>query len=67
MSKKKTQDKDEGFALSSNPVYTWECLLFGARSREDGITWNVDRPPNWFWRLMQFIIFGNRWRRIKDE
>lgn len=39
----------------------WECYLFG--SYGEGITWvpSDDKVPNWFWRKMQFIFFGNRW------
>jgi len=40
----------------------WQCHLFGMDN-------TVLRPlegqhPNWFWRKMQFLCFGNRW--VKD-
>ena len=42
----------------------WACYLFGTG---EGI---VLRPakgfvPNWFWRKMQYLCFGNRWVKEK--
>lgn len=42
----------------------WECELFGTGQAL------VLRPvkgkePNWFWRQMQYICFGNKWKKIK--
>jgi hypothetical protein len=42
----------------------WECRLFGAGESI------VFRPrkgnePNWFWRWMQYICFGNEWVKVK--
>jgi hypothetical protein len=42
----------------------WQCELFGA-----GRLGIVFRPrkgdePNWFWRWMQYLAFGNRWRKV---
>jgi hypothetical protein len=45
------------------PVWTWECRLFGA-NEEEGIAWKVVKPPCWFWRWMQYVCFGNRWRKL---
>ncbi len=44
----------------------WTCYLFGGDSN-CGITWNplIGKHPNFFWRWMQFICFGNRW--VKEE
>jgi len=38
----------------------WECHLFGD---SNGIVWTprLGHEPNWFWRKMQFLFFGNRW------
>lgn len=41
----------------------WQCHLFGLGG------WFVLCPPegqvpNWFWRAMQFLILGNRWRKL---
>ena len=40
----------------------WRCRLFGA-GEDDGISWTPlkGKEPNWFWRKMQYIIFGNKW------
>jgi hypothetical protein len=50
------------FKFESPPPTTWECELFGC-----GNALVLHRPegqvPNWFWRLMQYLIFGNKWRR----
>ena len=41
---------------------TWECRMFGA-NEDEGIVWNVVKPPCWFWRWMQYLCFGNKWVR----
>ena len=45
----------------------WRCELFG--TGPDGL---VLRPykgnePNFFWRWLQFIFFGNRWVREENK
>ena len=41
----------------------WRCKLFGS---DDFIFIPLkDHHPNWFWRKMQFICFGNRWEKNK--
>ena len=39
----------------------WICHLFG--SNGDGISWTPKKGkvPNWFWRKMQYLFFGNKW------
>ena len=43
------------------PKYSeeWICYLFGSNNYvyipEEG------QVPNWFWRLMQYLILGNKW------
>jgi hypothetical protein len=39
----------------------WQCQLFGGHG--DGINWRPikGREPNFFWRWMQYLFFGNRW------
>ena len=42
----------------------WQCELFGM-----GPTGMVLRPkkgsePNWFWRWMQYLCFGNKWVKV---
>jgi hypothetical protein len=37
----------------------WECELFGGsfmRFRP-----RLGEHPNWFWRWMQYLAFGNKW------
>ncbi len=43
----------------------WECYLFGGGPM--GMVWNPteNEVPNWFWRKMQFLFFGNRWKKNK--
>ena len=44
----------------------WQCEMFGT-----GPTGMILRPrkgsePNFFWRWMQYLCFGNRWVRRTD-
>jgi len=44
------------------PEYSeWKCYLFGGSQYE--ITWRPFKggEPNFFWRWMQYLCFGNRW------
>lgn len=43
----------------------WKCYLFGGD--QTGIVWRPlkGQEPNWFWRWMQFVCFGNRWERVR--
>jgi len=61
----------EPFRLSGphifvEPEYSdWRCVPFGMI----GGTHLVLRPlkgqePNWFWRWMQYLAFGNRWTKV---
>ena len=58
----------DGFYFSVPEYSEWVCDLFGAKENE-GITWNPlkGEEPNWFWRKMQYVVFGNRWRRKLTE
>jgi hypothetical protein len=58
----------DGFAIASRPfgLYRpaqseWICHLFGSNGQ--GISWspNKGEEPNWFWRKMQYLCFGNKW------
>lgn len=42
----------------------WRCELFGTGPH--GITLRPikGREPNRFWRWMQYLCFGNRWRKV---
>ena len=53
---------DKGENTNKQPEWSdYQCHLFG--SIGDGITWRPlkGKEPNWFWRWMQFICFGNKW------
>lgn len=43
----------------------WSCKLFGGLTGQ-GIEWRPlkGEEPNFFWRWMQYICFGNKW--VKD-
>lgn len=46
----------------------WACYMFGANpERSSGIVWhpNETEVPNWFWRTMQYLAFGNRWVKLR--
>jgi hypothetical protein len=36
------------------PWAEWRCTMF-----------NIYKPPNWFWRKMQWLFFGFKWEKIK--
>lgn len=58
----------EGEQLTiSQPEYSdkWECELFGV-GEAMVLTPEQDKEPNWFWRIMQYLILGNKWVR-KDK
>jgi len=47
-----------------SPEYSdWQCELFG--TGPNGMVMRVEkgREPNWFWRWMQYLCFGNKWVR----
>lgn len=52
--------------LIKQPVYSgWTCELFGMGNTitvrpEEG------KVPNWFWRKMQYLCFGNKWVKGKN-
>jgi hypothetical protein len=53
--------------MSSFIPSDWKCELFGCG--KNGITWrpNKGQVPNFFWRWMQYLFFGNKWMREKDD
>jgi hypothetical protein len=58
---------EEGIKISNIPSQSdWECQLFGCG---DGIvlTPKKGKEPNWFWRWMQYLLFGNKWAKRKGE
>ncbi|CAB4133183.1 hypothetical protein UFOVP250_57 [uncultured Caudovirales phage] len=40
----------------------WQCWCFGSQPGI-GIVWTPlkGKEPNWFWRKMQYLCFGNNW------
>jgi len=58
-------DKNSRYGIISIPECSdWQCRLFNGG---EGLSWRPpkNKVPNWFWRLMQYLCFGNRW--VKDE
>lgn len=45
----------------------WVCYLFGGNKHTVGIVWYPEEGnvPNWFWRNMQYLCFGNKWEKLK--
>ena len=39
----------------------WHCELFGTGPEGIVLRPTKGREPNFFWRWMQFIFFGNKW------
>lgn len=44
----------------------WICYLFG--TGKDGLTLRPTKGHelNWFWRWMQYLCFGNEWKKEKE-
>ncbi len=49
------------FSINIPENSEWTCYLFG--STGNGIQWRPLKgaEPNWFWRKMQYLCFGNLW------
>ena len=41
----------------------WHCELFGTGPEGIVLRPTKGREPNFFWRWMQFVFFGNKWVR----
>lgn len=51
------------------PDSGWQCYLFGGTPEGSSIFWKPakGKVPNFFWRWMQYLFFGNRWvKNIKE-
>lgn len=51
------------FLNFERPASDWQCRMFG-------MEYYILRPykgdePNWFWRTMQYLAFGNKWEKVK--
>jgi len=53
------------YVLTTPKYSKWQCFLFGTESG-NGLTWRPleGQEPNFFWRWIQYLAFGNRW--VKD-
>lgn len=53
------EDQHIRFAFQPKPS-GWKCELFGLGN---GLVYKPaeGNVPNWFWRLMQRLILGNKW------
>lgn len=51
------------YRLSGPELSDWKCEVFGMGP--NGIVWTPlkGQEPNWFWRRMQYLAFGNKWVR----
>ena len=49
-------------SLFSLEYSNWRCYLFGGDS-SSALCWTPLKggEPNWFWRKMQYLVFGNKW------
>ena len=57
-----TLDADGVICTVSQPELSdWKCHCFGGDTY--GVVWQPVRgeEPNWFWRKMQYLCFGNKW------
>jgi len=52
---------DSEYEIKFPEASDWQCHLFGGDS--NSITWTPAKgeEPNWFWRKMQYLCFGNKW------
>ena len=52
--------KEDYFLINVPESSDWECEMFGTGR---GIVYcpKLGQEPNWFWRKMQYLAFGNRW------
>jgi len=54
---------DNQFKIDIPEYSDWHCYMFGATPKHGGFVWRPHKgyEPNWFWRKMQYICFGNTW------
>jgi hypothetical protein len=47
----------------------WKCYLFGGKESTVCMIWQPEKgnEPNWFWRKMQYLFFGNRWVKEPEK
>jgi len=53
------------YLKSEQPKPAWRCTLFGCHGSATFLLFVAEGDqPNWFWRLMQYWAFGNKWERL---
>ena len=52
-----------GFSVSEPTIFVIDCFPFG----DDSIRISLKKSPNWFHRMMMTILFGFKWKKIKEE
>jgi hypothetical protein len=58
----------DNYIVFKTPEYSeWQCYMFGGKPGDGSISWRPRKgqEPNWFWRKMQYLCFGNKW--VKDD
>lgn len=57
-----TNDSNTLYLQEELEFSEWKCQVFGV---EDGITLHPKKgkEPNLFWRMMQYLILGNKWTK----
>ena len=52
------------YSFYETPVPSeWKCELFGIKYMI--LVPEKGKEPNWFWRNMQYLCFGNKWIKPK--
>jgi len=62
--KKEENSEEQEIKLEIVPHYTWKCEVLGLTDSST-VTLKVEKPPFIFWRWMQYLVFGNKWGKIK--
>jgi len=61
-----TTDANENF-INFQELSSWRCELFGTGPYGIVLTARLGHVPNFFWRFMQYVCFGNKWINTKKE
>ena len=61
-----TEEEKKRFEVYTIPATEWsdwKCYMFGNEPNLTGLVWTPmkGQEPNWFWRKMQYLCFGNFW------
>lgn len=56
---------EAGFQLP--PRSKWQCQMFGSGPHGMVFCPEEGKEPNWFWRWMQYLCFGNKWVYTGDK